>query len=338
MASPDLASIATQIDARAGSHLIGALQQLRAELRGLTRQSCRKIFSAKTIWEDWAYHHGGRTELQFNIGKERFGEAQELRYGVAFSFETSRSLPSVGVLMNKVPFFNEFLRTHPGVFEDMRMWHYDENNSRSCRYMPAPIPAELVRRGVFVFLGTLQPLDDIDYEAILCDFDRLLGLYTYVESQGRSQPIPLAFTGGFRFRPGCSRKASSTVATPVQARLDVTLRHNDIQEALYRRLAAQYGREKVGTEIASGVGTSIDVVVCRDKEYWFYEIKTASSPRACLREALGQLLEYAFWPGAKPATRLVVVGEGEMDDDAAHYLSQLRQRFGLPIEYEQISP
>jgi hypothetical protein len=48
------------------------------------------------------------------------------------------------------------------------------------------------------------------------------------------------------------------------------------------------------------VGTVIDVVVKMKNEYWFYEIKTALTPRACLREATGQLLEYGFGPEPSP--------------------------------------
>lgn len=113
--------------------------------------------------------------------------------------------------------------------------------------------------------------------------------------------------------------------------------HNELQEALYRWLVSLYGAEHVGTELPSGVGTSVDVVVCRTDGYWFYEIKTGHSPRACLREAVGQLLEYAFWPGAQEATRLIVVGETAMDKDAEEYLGRLKKRFALPIEYEQIT-
>jgi hypothetical protein len=40
----------------------------------------------------------------------------------------------------------------------------------------------------------------------------------------------------------------------------------------------------------------MDVVVRLGIRYWFYEIKTALSARACIREALAQLLEYSYWP------------------------------------------
>lgn len=124
--------------------------------------------------------------------------------------------------------------------------------------------------------------------------------------------------------------------TQAQKELDINLRHNTLQEALYCRLKEEYGSENVGTELQSGVGTSVDVIVRLINELWFYEIKTALSPRICLRQALGQLLEYAFWPGAQNASRLIVVGETALDEEGKMYLHKLKERFSLPIAYEQI--
>ena len=100
---------------------------------------------------------------------------------------------------------------------------------------------------------------------------------------------------------------------------------------------SRYGKENVGDEQQSGVGTKVDVVVRRRKGYWFYEIKTANSPRICLRQAIGQLLEYAFWPPTKEVARLIVVGQSAIDKDGREYLRRLNERFSLPIEYEQIA-
>lgn len=329
----DLHTITRELNSRARTHIIGSLQEVRADLKHLARQAGQDIFTSQTIHNEWAFHHGGRSELQFNIGVEDISGTAELRHGVAFSFETSRTLPSIDVLVPKVRLFNELMRLYSELYEDMRMWHYQE--ARSSDYMPGPIPSELVTESVFVFLGRRLPFDRIDYELILDDFDRLLPLYKYVESGGESQPISMPSAARFSFRPGCSIKASSAKATQVQRQLDVSLRHNELQVALYRRLVSLYGAEHVGTELPSGVGTSVDVVVRRAEGYWFYEIKTGHSPRACLREAVGQLLEYAFWPGTQEATRLIVVGETAIDKDAEECLRRLKERFALPIEYEQ---
>src|ERR1039457_5056017 len=103
----DIRAIAQQLNTRAHTHAIGELQAIRAELKKLKRQPGKDIFSSQTIDEDWAFHHGGRSELQFNIGIEDALGWIELRHGVAFSFEPSQSLPSpVDTLIDKVHHFN----------------------------------------------------------------------------------------------------------------------------------------------------------------------------------------------------------------------------------------
>jgi len=157
-----------------------------------------------------------------------------------------------------------------------------------------------------------------------------------VESRGATSPVPLP-KSGFNFRPRRSKKVTTAKATLPEKELDLDLRHNLLQDALYQRLAAKYGKDNVRTEQPSGVGTLIDIVVKIQDEYWFYEIKAALTPRACLREAIGQLLEYGFWPGAQEPARFIVVGESTLDKDGQEYLSRLRKRFSLPIEYEAIA-
>jgi hypothetical protein len=172
---PNIPAIAKTLDLRALNHPVGKLQDIRAKLKNLARRPGHSIFSARTTFEAWAFHHGGRTELQFNIGQENNREIVELRHGVAFSFGRSQTLPSIDVLLPKVKLFNDYILLNAEDFNDMRMWHYAE--ARSPDYMPGPIPADLVSEGIFVFLGSRQPADEIDYDKILDDFDRLLPLY-----------------------------------------------------------------------------------------------------------------------------------------------------------------
>ncbi|PZP83551.1 MAG: hypothetical protein DI582_10775 [Azospirillum brasilense] len=328
-------TVAQQINLRAHAYAIGQLQSIRAELKG-KRRSGTDIFTTKTIHPDWASHHGGRTELQFNIGLEDVDGQQMLRHGVAFSFDLSQTLPSIEPLIDKVQLFNDFLRLYPDLYADMRMWHYQEREYVG-DYPPAPIPPENVRERVFVFLGKRQPAAAPDIDTILSDFDRLLPLYKFVESAGALQPIATVEKEPFTFRAGCSTKKTNAAATsPAQRRLDINLRHNVLQEALYQQLAQLYGKDNVGAENPCGTGNRIDMVVRHPDTYWFYEIKTAQSPRACIREAIGQLLEYSLWPGSQSAARLVVAGECALDTDGSAYLETLREQFSLPIHYEQI--
>lgn len=336
MTTFDISKIAEEINQRATSHAIGSLQEMRVSLKGLSRRPARQIFTSQTIHDGWACHLGGRTELQFNIGVEEIGGRNEFRHGVAFSFELSQTLPSIDILIPKVRRFNDYMRLNAKLYRDMSSWHFDKRigKVRGPETVAEPISWHLVADGVFAFMGKRSRA--VDYDAILGDFDRLLPLYRYVEGDGVGQPIATLPDVKFTFRPGCTTKVSATTGSLAARQLDINLRHNVLQAALSRRLIDRYGKQNVADEHPSGAGTKVDAIVRDGEVYWFYEIKTFASPRACIRDAIGQLLEYSFWPGAQQATGLVVVGEGAMDQETEAYLNELRRRFSLPISYEQI--
>jgi hypothetical protein len=327
-----LAAIVQEIETRAKTHEIGRFQQVRRELKGHSRLAASSIFTSQSTFEDggYAFHYGGRTELQFNVGFEPGG----FRHGVAFSLEPSRTVPEPEVtLISSVARFNEFLTLYPQQFADMSMWHW-EHELRAPEHAPAPIQAVLLRRGVFIFMGRMQPADAIDYDLIVEDFGRLLPLYRFVEGKDSFPQIRTPTKGGFHFKPGCNLKPAKTTATLAERQLNIALRHNELQRALHEHLAGIYGANQVGTECESA-GGQVDVVVRHGETYWFFEIKTAMSARGCIREALAQLLEYSFWPGAQEAEKLVIVGESPLDSEAKFYLASLKKRFALPIEYQQ---
>ena len=331
---PTIAEIAAEINEGAKDHPIGELQSVRKDLRGLSRLPTSKIFNGNTIFEEFAFHVGGRTELQFNIGIETITSIKYFRHGIAFSLERSQSLPKIDPLIPRIARFNEFIRTYSDNLSQFRMWHFDESGDRSHDYVPTPIPATLVKPEVFIFLGCLRPREEVEPETILEDFDRLLPVYRFVEG---SDSFPVISDSGakFEFSPGCSNKPSSTTVSIVERKLNRQLRHNDLQFKLHARLTEKYGKGSVGTEVPTGNGTLVDVVVRSEDRFQYYEIKTGSSARACIREALAQLLEYSYWPCSQEAESLTVVGEAKLDDDAARYLKLLRSKFKLPISYVQ---
>ena len=103
-----LTTIVNEINNRAKQYNVGALQQIRKEILGFKRLPSREIFTSVTTFDDWAFHHGGRKELQFNIGLESLEGGGEIRFGVAFSLECSQSLPSIDILVPKIDLFNDF--------------------------------------------------------------------------------------------------------------------------------------------------------------------------------------------------------------------------------------
>ena len=143
-----IARIADELDRRSVGWRIGGLQDIRKELKGRKRRVPGRIFGAQTVFGKWAFHLGGRHELQFNIGLEELGDVSFLRYGVAFSLEASRTLPDVASLFPKIDRFNEYLRVYPDQLADLRMWHFVKH-LRSDDYFTSPIPPERCRAPPF---------------------------------------------------------------------------------------------------------------------------------------------------------------------------------------------
>jgi hypothetical protein len=87
--------------------------------------------------------------------------------------------------------------------------------------------------------------------------------------------------------------------------------------------------------VDTGSGTSIDVATQVNGQITFYEIKTGASVRASIRQALPQLLEYAYWPQERRASELIIVSHLPVTDAADRYLKFLRAEFDLPLAYKQ---
>ena len=254
----DIRTIAEELNAKSGGYQIGRLQDIRKELKGFARRPGSSIFSDQTIFDKYAFHHGGRSELQFNIGFDG-SDGNELRHGIAFSFETNQTLPDIDELRPQARLFNEFLNLYPHKYSRMRMWHWDAQG-RSDDYMPSAIPTERIANHVFVFLGIRYPIAELDTDQILRDFDDLLPLYLYVVSQGAADPVTVVDSPTFQFKPGCTIKKLKATAELKSDPVDVDLRHNLLQLKLYQLLVAEFGNDYVGTELPTGNGTRIDVV------------------------------------------------------------------------------
>ncbi len=333
-----ITDLAQKINDKAQEYRIGDLQLMRKQLKGMKQHPGTAIFSKQTVFDDeknrYAFHHGGRAELQFNIGVED-GPPQIVRHGLAFSLETSQTLKDINELRPQIRLFNEFISLYSEKLGRFRMWHW-EKDGRSPYYAPCPIPDERIKNKVFIVFGSCQPIEAVDVDVILRDFDELLPLYRYVIGNGSVEPLEVIDDVETEFTPGCNIKALQTVAYLKSNQIDVDLRHNLIQLTLYKKLCEQFGKELVRAEWPTGNGTRIDMAIKHASNYWFYEVKTFHSPRACIREALGQLLEYSFWPKGRKAERLVVVGESPLDKEGNDYLEFLQSTFNLPIFYEQI--
>lgn len=135
-------------------------------------------------------------------------------------------------------------------------------------------------------------------------------------------------TGKYKFKPGHNpTKTGTSKSIYSKKTVNRTLKHKKIQEYMYNQLSLKYGKANVGTEVLTGRGTSIDVVVVQpDKSEWFYEVKTYNQPLICIREAFGQILEYAMFSKNEHAKKLIIVGVNEPSNSEIEYLKHLRRQ------------
>ena len=107
-----------------------------------------------------------------------------------------------------------------------------------------------------------------------------------------------------------------------------------MQAKLFSELQEQYGREHVWLET-----DFVDARVESKKELIYFEIKTDLDPRAVIRQALGQILEYAYHPariGRRPDS-LVIVGRSALGSEDEAYLKSLCGTFCLPLSYRVVT-
>lgn len=334
-----ISAIATAINNLAPEHQIGKLQELRTQMKELKRTTSvifdlsRKSVNEK---EGWAFHTGGREELQFNIGIE--GKQNRFRFGVAFSLEPSRSLHDITPLLPKIERFNEFVRNNSEALDPFRMWVWRQNEIIKNDTAVRQITSDEREMPNFIFMGKAVPITAIDIPEVVRTLGELLALYCFVESRPSANGVPQLPHSHlpFAFREGVTIGKSDRSKRRPQDSIDVELRSNQIKRILYEKLKYETGL-KLGDEIPSGNGGKIDLVGSLPLgEFDFYEIKPAIFARHAIREALPQLLEYAFRRGGKSARRLIIVSQAPLDRDSDDFLATLRAK-GFPIHYQQVS-
>lgn len=170
--------------------------------------------------------------------------------------------------------------------------------------------------------GTLsEARDSIPYE----------GYLQYQEPLGSSEK-----PGEYKFEAGHNLKSEEETNKVSKAKLSVThLVHNQIQNSVYQKLVAQFGKEHVGTEVSTGCGTYIDIALNTPEGDIFFEIKTAPDLKSCIRQAISQLLEYSYWPNENRAVALIIIAPHELNQSAKLYLNRMRNQFGIPIYYHE---
>ena len=107
--------------------------------------------------------------------------------------------------------------------------------------------------------------------------------------------------------------------------------HDKMQNKIFELLknSGQYADKKVFIEKGR-----VDIKAKTKEGTWHYfEIKTDSAKQS-IRKALGQIIEYAFFPDTNKADKLIIVADEEPNENVIKYLNHIRTLFDLPISYK----
>lgn len=111
--------------------------------------------------------------------------------------------------------------------------------------------------------------------------------------------------------------------------------HNRIQTKLYSILISIYGKSKVQMEV-----DFIDLLVNTNDETILYEVKPYNNGKNCIRESLGQLLEYSWYKRKhfeNKKIKLVVVGPQNLNAEELRYFKYIKKNISIALEYQVIS-
>ena len=108
--------------------------------------------------------------------------------------------------------------------------------------------------------------------------------------------------------------------------------HYRITEELFKYLKKN-GFENVEYERRIMGSSKVDMIGWKGKKATFFEIKTYPNAKACIREALGQVLEYAMYPADFRADKLVIVSQNKTLPSDQAYIKHLRKSINLKLEY-----
>lgn len=136
--------------------------------------------------------------------------------------------------------------------------------------------------------------------------------------------------GRRRKRKAAAKKNVGSVFRRGSADTFVNQEHNRLQELLREQLQRQYGASAVLME-----HNYVDLKVITPQKKILYEVKSAGFASACVEQALGQILRYAFdhANNSEDAVELIIAGKYPPNESDAAYIRFVKAQFTIPLNY-----
>lgn len=171
-------------------------------------------------------------------------------------------------------------------------------------------------------------MQHVSRETYWVDMDSLWRLYRSHQAMLKEeQSSAFVFLG--KSKATTLKDINESTVLLAEREIIITKRHNILQQEVYDHSVAKYGIENVLME-----DNNVDLRVERPETVDFYEVKIASSAMYCIRQALGQVLEYAYKDDTKKRKRLIIIGNHEADKSVLNYIAFLNQNLlGFELAY-----
>jgi hypothetical protein len=170
------------------------------------------------------------------------------------------------------------------------------------------------------------------------EFNRFQAYYLKDELIGSIQKA-FEQEANFNFQSGKASNTAEYTKTYSKKDTQVKRRHSEITNDLYDHLIAIGEKEgNISVEKTRVGGAIVDVVLKKDNYFELFEIKTSNTALKNIREALGQIFEYALFDGKVKCLRLVIVGPANLKPNEREYFIRLTNLMKTKLEYWAYKP
>lgn len=169
-----------------GDFTFSKIQEIRYKYINVRPRTWRP-FADFSIKGEYAFHAGGRKELQFNIGEDYLNGNIVFRYGYAFSLEMDKTVHNPKAdFKDSINRFNDFLVSNTDFFNGFSLWYYEGKSFGKYYSFVKIIDDNIFKAGNFIFIGKYfeketSEISSNDIETILETFDYLLPSYETIQ-------------------------------------------------------------------------------------------------------------------------------------------------------------
>ncbi|MBL7840159.1 MAG: hypothetical protein JNJ75_08480 [Cyclobacteriaceae bacterium] len=153
---------------------------------------------------------------------------------------------------------------------------------------------------------------------------------------GQKNSKKSAYSGNFRKAKRIKRKATASRNTKPQVRTVTrsyvaVQRHNKLQEALRKLLIAEHGKDSVVVE-----ENYVDLKLVKPNHIVFYEVKSCAFASDCVKEALGQILQYSLNDTDVRPKKHVIVGQYPATEEDEKYIKYVQKNLRVNFGYMNV--